>query len=49
MMENTFNDILRMVIDACEHNFYNDREDKEQIIIECATKIYIAQMKGGAE
>ena len=47
MMEKPFDDILQMVINACKYNFYNGTKDKEQIIIECATKIYIAQMKGG--
>lgn len=40
----TYNDILTMIVDACRRNFTDGVENKEQTIIECATKIYIEQV-----
>lgn len=49
-MENkTFDEIIRMITKSCRDIWYNGTQGKENTIIECATKIYIAQMKGGAE
>lgn len=42
----TFRDILSMIISACNREFYNGAKDTKETVIECATKIYIAQMKG---
>ena len=42
-MRKTYNDILTMIVDACRRNFTDGVENKEQTIIECATKIYIKQ------
>ena len=45
MMDNkSFEEILRMVASACNSIFYTGTKDT---ILECATQIYIAQMKGG--
>ena len=45
----TFDEIMKMITKSCQNIWYNGTQGKEQTIIECATKIYIAQMKGGAE
>lgn len=42
----TFKDILSMIISACNREFYSGAKDAKETVIECATKIYIAQMKG---
>lgn len=50
-MENkTFEQILSMVVDACNKSFTDGDFNKKTVILECATKIYVAQMlnKGGA-
>ena len=45
MVKSSYNEILEMVVNACRRNFPDDIEDKENTIIECATKIYIKQME----
>ena len=45
-MENkSLNEILSMVINACDRNFYSGCRDFQQTALECATQIFIAQMK----
>ena len=39
----TFNEILKMIHNACIETFDGDKGRKE-IVIQCATQIYIAQM-----
>ena len=47
-MENkSFKEILSMVKNACNDNFYSGCRDFPQTALECATQIYIAQMKDG--
>lgn len=43
----TFNEIVKMIVSACNHHFYNGTryDGLNNTIIECATKIYIEQMK----
>lgn len=49
-MENkSFEEIVRMIANACNSVFYAGTKDRKDTILECATQIYIAQMKGGAE
>ncbi|MGN8659467.1 hypothetical protein [Catenibacterium mitsuokai] len=44
-----YNEILRMVNDAAENEWYrgNDYENLKKVILRCATDIYIEQMKAG--
>jgi hypothetical protein len=49
MQNGSFEDILRMVSSACNSVFYTGTKDRKDTLLECATQIYIAQMKGGAE
>ena len=44
----TFKEILKMVSDACTSVFYSGDKDAKQTVIECATQIYIAEMKEDA-
>lgn len=49
-MENkSFYEILKMVTNGCNDIFSNGIRDIRPNVLECATQIYIAQMKGGAE
>lgn len=41
----TYKEILLMIVDACTTAFYSGLLYREEKIIECATQIYIAQMK----
>nr|DAU88553.1 MAG TPA: hypothetical protein [Caudoviricetes sp.] len=41
----TYQQILIMVDNACTTVFYSGSRGREEKIIECATQIYIAQMK----
>ncbi len=45
----TYNEILRMVKDAVDNEWYrgNDYENLKKVILRCATDIYIEQMKEG--
>ena len=47
MEHNSFEEILQMVASACNATF--GIRDIRSNVLECATQIYIAQMKGGAE
>ena len=51
MSDKTFEEILSMVEDACTKVFPCGDFGKKSEILECATKIYVAQMlnKGGGE
>lgn len=40
----TFNKILTMIHDACIETFFNGDKGREDVVIQCATQIYIAQM-----
>lgn len=46
--EKSFNKIIRMIVSACNDVFYNGAKDIHEKVVECATQIYIAQMKEGA-
>lgn len=44
--DKTFDEIVYMVADACRENFYLGlKEVREEKILDCATEIYIAQMR----
>ena len=48
-MENekqTFKEIVEMITSACNAHFVNGTRDIRHTVVECATQIYIAQMKG---
>lgn len=46
MLEMTLKEIMKMVKNACSANFGDRAGNDVKTIIECATQIYIAQMKG---
>lgn len=49
-MENkSFKEIVQMITSACNAAFANGTRDIRNTVLECATQIYIAQMKSGAE
>lgn len=43
----SFDEILKTIVNACDNNFPDGDFNKRTTILECATKIYIAQMTGG--
>lgn len=45
----SFNEIVTMILNACNHSFYSGAKEIKSTVIECATQIYIAQMKEGAD
>ena len=47
MANESFKEILCMVVNACNKYLFVDR-DLQKKQLECATQIYIAQMKEGA-
>lgn len=54
MAKKSYNEIMQMITNACNEHFYSGAKDVKEIVIECATQIYIAQMnctpkEGGAE
>ena len=44
MAEKSYDEIMRMIINACNNHFYSGAKDEKKTIIECATQIYIPQM-----
>lgn len=44
MVEKSYDEIMRMIINACNNHFYGVATDEKKTVIECATQIYIAQM-----
>ena len=44
MAEKSYDEIMRMIINACNNNFYSGVKDDKKTVIESATQIYIAQM-----
>lgn len=46
-MEKSFNEILSIILDACDKNFYSGIRDLQETALECATQIYVAQMQRG--
>lgn len=44
MAEKSYDEIMRMIINACNNHFYGVAKDEKKTVIECATQIYIAQM-----
>ena len=44
MTEKSYDEIMRMIINACNNHFYSGAKDEKKTIIECTTQIYIAQM-----
>lgn len=46
MKNQTFKEILQMIDSACNSIYYAGSKGKENTVIECATRIYIAQMNG---
>lgn len=49
MQNKSFEEILEMISRACNSVFYTGTKDIKGTVLECATQIYIAQMKGGEE
>ena len=47
MNKMSYDEILRMIINACNNRFYNGAKDIKETVVECATQIYITQMKNG--
>ena len=45
MQKQSFSKIVCMIKYACNENFYNGTRDIRADVIECATKIYIEQMR----
>ena len=45
MKKQSYKDIVSMISSACNSSFYNGTKDIRDCIIECATKIYIEQMR----
>lgn len=45
----TYGEILRMIVSACNTSLYSGTKEIKETVVECATQIYIAQMKGGSE
>ena len=44
MTEKSYDEIMRMIINACNNHFYGVAKDEQKTVIECATQIYIAQI-----
>lgn len=46
MAEMSYDEIMKMIIKACNNCFYSGVgvKDEKKTVIECATQIYIAQM-----
>ena len=44
MAEKSYDEIMQMIIKACNNYFYSGVKDEKKAVIECATQIYIAQM-----
>lgn len=49
MDNKSFKEILQMVKNACDDSFYTGTKDIKDNVLECATQIYIAQIKGGVQ
>ena len=47
MGNKSFSEILSMVVNACNREFYSGIKELKKTVLECATQIYIAQMKDG--
>ena len=45
MQNKTFEQLLKMVNNACHSVFYTGAKDIKETVLECATKIYIEQMR----
>lgn len=45
MQKQSYKEILLMVGNACNTTFYNGTRDIRDSVVECATKIYIEQMR----
>lgn len=45
----TFKEILRDITSACASVLYAGHKDNHKEVIECATRIYIAEMQRGKE
>ena len=48
MGNKSYKEILQMITSACNATFANGTRDIRNIVLECATQIYIAQMKGAS-
>ena len=44
MAEKSYDEIMRMIIKACNNRFYSGTKDEKKTVIECATQIYITHM-----
>lgn len=42
----TYEEIVKMIVRACNHTFNNGWSGCRETILQCATQIYIEQMKG---
>ncbi len=49
MKNKSFMEILGMIVSACNNTFNNGTRDIKSTVLECATQIYIAQMKEGGK
>ena len=45
----TFKEILRDITSACDSVLYGEYKNNYKEVIECATRIYIAEMQRGKE
>lgn len=45
MPDKSFTEILSMVASACNREFYSGTKEIKEVVLECATQIYIAQMQ----
>lgn len=41
----SFQEILTMINNACTHSFYSGAKDIKSTVVECATQIYIEQIR----
>ena len=44
----TFEEIHKMIVNSCKNIYYNGSKGLQDVILKCATEIYIAQMKEGS-
>lgn len=45
----TFEEIHRMIVSSCKNIYYNGTNGLQEVVLKCATEIYIAQMKVGVD
>jgi hypothetical protein len=47
MANKSFREIVSMIVNTCNSEFYHGTNGNHSTILECATQIYIAQMQRG--